>query len=145
MGCHFLLQWIFPTQGSNLDLLHCRQILYHLSHQGSSQTQRRADDGLTEPPPAHLQRDICQDVVGKLRVHESQAHNGLQLAQVGCVLQVEDRRLPVPLLVLLAEAASLVVAHHGQMDLPHRRQVGLAACRSQPQPRAPLPAGEAPG
>ena len=24
-----------PTQGSNLDLLHCRQILYHLSHQGS--------------------------------------------------------------------------------------------------------------
>ena len=32
---HFLLQEIFPTQGLNLDLLHCRQILYHLSHQGS--------------------------------------------------------------------------------------------------------------
>ena len=30
--CHFLLQGIFPTQGSNLGLLHCRQILYHLSH-----------------------------------------------------------------------------------------------------------------
>ena len=26
---------IFPTQGSNPDLLHCRQILYHLNHQGS--------------------------------------------------------------------------------------------------------------
>ena len=26
---------IFPTQGSNLDLLRCRQILYCLSHQGS--------------------------------------------------------------------------------------------------------------
>ena len=26
---------IFPTQGSNLGLLHYRQILYHLSHQGS--------------------------------------------------------------------------------------------------------------
>ena len=26
---------IFPTQGSNPGLLHCRQILYHLSHQGS--------------------------------------------------------------------------------------------------------------
>ena len=25
----------FPTQGSNLGLLHCRQILSHLSHQGS--------------------------------------------------------------------------------------------------------------
>ena len=26
---------IFSTQGLNLGLLHCRQILYHLSHQGS--------------------------------------------------------------------------------------------------------------
>ena len=35
VDCHFLLQGIFPTQGSNLGLLHCRQVLYHLSHQGS--------------------------------------------------------------------------------------------------------------
>ena len=35
MGCHFLLQWIIQTQGSNPGLLHRRQILYHLSHQGS--------------------------------------------------------------------------------------------------------------
>ena len=28
------LQGIFPTQGSNPGILHCRQILYHLSHQG---------------------------------------------------------------------------------------------------------------
>ena len=27
MGCHFLLQGIFPTQGSNPGLLYCRQIL----------------------------------------------------------------------------------------------------------------------
>ena len=33
-GCHFLLQGIFPTQGLNLGLLNCRQILYSLSHQG---------------------------------------------------------------------------------------------------------------
>ena len=33
--CHFLLQGIFPTQGSNPSLLHCLQILYHLSHQRS--------------------------------------------------------------------------------------------------------------
>ena len=32
---HFLLQGIFLTQGSNPGLLHCRQILYCLSHQGS--------------------------------------------------------------------------------------------------------------
>ena len=30
-----LCQGIFPTQGSNLGLLHCRWILYQLSHQGS--------------------------------------------------------------------------------------------------------------
>ena len=35
MGCHSLLQGIFPIQGSNPGLLHCRQILYYLSHQGS--------------------------------------------------------------------------------------------------------------
>ena len=33
--CHFLLQGIFPTQGLNLVLPHCRQTLYPLSHQGS--------------------------------------------------------------------------------------------------------------
>ena len=32
---HALLQGIISTQGSNLGLLHCRQILYHLRHQGS--------------------------------------------------------------------------------------------------------------
>ena len=35
VGCHFLLQGIFPTQGSNLGLLHCRQILYRLSYKGN--------------------------------------------------------------------------------------------------------------
>ena len=34
-GCHFLLQEIFPTQGLNPSLPHCRQTLYRLSHQGS--------------------------------------------------------------------------------------------------------------
>ena len=34
-GSLSLLQGIFPTQGSNPGLPHCRQILYHLSHQGS--------------------------------------------------------------------------------------------------------------
>ena len=34
-GSLSLLQGIFPTQGSNPGLPHCRQILYHLSHPGS--------------------------------------------------------------------------------------------------------------
>ena len=29
VGYHAFLQGIFPTRGSNLSLLHCRQILYH--------------------------------------------------------------------------------------------------------------------
>ena len=33
VDCHFLLQEIFPTQGSNPGLPHCRQTLYCLSHQ----------------------------------------------------------------------------------------------------------------
>ena len=35
VGSLALLQGIFPTQGSNLGLSHCRQILYQLSHKGS--------------------------------------------------------------------------------------------------------------
>ena len=34
-GSHSLLLAIFPTQGSDPGLLHCKQILYHLSYQGS--------------------------------------------------------------------------------------------------------------
>ena len=37
MCCHFLFQGIFPTQGSNLHLLHCRQMLHPLSYRGNPQ------------------------------------------------------------------------------------------------------------
>ena len=37
VGCHFLLQEIFSTQGLKPDLPPCRQIVYCLSHQGSPQ------------------------------------------------------------------------------------------------------------
>ena len=36
VGCHCLLQEIFPTQGLNLGLPHCRQILHSLSHHGKT-------------------------------------------------------------------------------------------------------------
>ena len=35
VGSHALLQGIFPTQGQNSGLPNCRQVLYHLSHQGN--------------------------------------------------------------------------------------------------------------
>ena len=37
VGCHILLQRIFPTQGSHPSLQHCRQILYQVSYSGSPQ------------------------------------------------------------------------------------------------------------
>ena len=40
VDCHSFLQGAFPTQGSNPGLLHYRQILYHLSHQGSLMVER---------------------------------------------------------------------------------------------------------
>ena len=49
VGCHALLQGIFPTQGSNPGLPHCRWILYHLSHQGSSNRAK----GLVNPNKNH--------------------------------------------------------------------------------------------
>ena len=35
VGCHALFQGIFPMQGVNPGLFHCRWVLYHLSQQGS--------------------------------------------------------------------------------------------------------------
>ena len=35
VGSLSLLQGIFPTQGSNPSCLHCRQVLYQMSHRGS--------------------------------------------------------------------------------------------------------------
>ena len=35
VDCHFLLQGVFPTQGSNLGLARCRQTLHRLRHQQS--------------------------------------------------------------------------------------------------------------
>ena len=47
VGSHSLLQGIFPTQGSNLGLLHHRQMLYRLSHQGSQSESEVAQSSPT--------------------------------------------------------------------------------------------------
>ena len=41
VGHHFFLQGIFPTQGSNPGLLHCRQILYQLRYKVSPYFQTK--------------------------------------------------------------------------------------------------------
>ena len=59
VGCHSLLQGIFLTQGSNLGLLHCQQILYHLSHQG----RRLVTNRKTVQLPNHLLCKILRTCV----------------------------------------------------------------------------------
>ena len=50
VGSLSLLQQIFSTQGLNLGLLHCRQILYHLSYQGSSSYE--TNNPIMRAPPS---------------------------------------------------------------------------------------------
>ena len=38
VGCHYLLQGIFPTRGSNPQLLHWQEGSLPLNHKGSPQT-----------------------------------------------------------------------------------------------------------
>ena len=44
VGCHALLQGIFPTQGSNPCLPHCRWILYRLSHEANGLGERDREE-----------------------------------------------------------------------------------------------------
>ena len=48
VGCHCLLRGIFPTQGLNPGLPHCRQTLYHLSHQGGPWIERLIKNSVEE-------------------------------------------------------------------------------------------------
>ena len=41
-SCHFLLQGIFLTQGWNLGLPYCRQMLYCLNYQGSASKPQKS-------------------------------------------------------------------------------------------------------
>ena len=74
MGCYFLLQRIFPIQGSNLGLPHCSQMLYHVSHQGSQLLQMerscRALVKRTTGTELMGQKNVCR--CGKDRVQLTQ-------------------------------------------------------------------------
>ena len=49
VGCHAFLQGIFLTQGLNPGLPHCRWILHHLNHQGSSSRYKQCNKGTQIP------------------------------------------------------------------------------------------------
>ena len=54
VGSYSLLQGIFLTQGSNLSLLNCMQILYHLSHPGSLDSSEYMSILLSQLSPPHF-------------------------------------------------------------------------------------------
>ena len=62
VGCHFLLQGIFPTQGSNPDFPHCRQTLYRLSHQGRLFTKCAHGNDLT---PSKIMLSVKKIILSK--------------------------------------------------------------------------------
>ena len=49
VGCHALLQGIFPTHRLNPGLLHCRRILYCPSHRGQENTLQSTAPALMQP------------------------------------------------------------------------------------------------
>ena len=59
VSCHALLHEIFPTQGLNPGLPHCRQILYHLSHQ-ESPWHLGSPDLAFNPHQGQVGRVACQ-------------------------------------------------------------------------------------
>ena len=74
VGCHSLLQVIFSTQGSNPGLPHCRQILYHLSHQASPRILEQVaypfSSGSSQPRnPMGLLH--CRQILYQLSYHRS--------------------------------------------------------------------------
>ena len=61
VGFHAPLQGIFPTQGSNPGLPHCRRVLCHLSHQGSRATAKTCNsDELVQDPSVRGKMDRCK-------------------------------------------------------------------------------------
>ena len=59
-GLHALLQGIFPTQGSNPGVPHCRWILYRLSHHGITLTHHW-NDGVHWG----LRQELCHPLPGR--------------------------------------------------------------------------------
>ena len=64
VGCHALLQGIFPIQGSNPDLLHCRRILYQLSYQGSLMMLQEDQKGKVHELEIQMYRGLHDGLMG---------------------------------------------------------------------------------
>ena len=97
VGSLFLLQGIFPTQGSNPGLPHCRCILYQLSHQGSLKIMetsfkrshaRTATLSAPNPAAGHHQPTLPLETPG-----HSQASLGQSLVESLLLLAIREMQI----------------------------------------------------
>ena len=116
MGCHSLLQRIFPTQGSNLGLPHCRQTLYHLNHQGSPSTNFCVISVLRLTFPLYLFTCTCTGSLLSLGLCSDCAEPGL---------------LFFTALALLISVASLAMGY--RLQVPMLPWLQLPGSRAQAQ------------
>ena len=83
-GCHSLLQGIFVTQESNPGLLHCRQILYRLSHQvsqaGLKPTYSALEGGLLTTGPLGKSPEFSLEREGIVSMQDPQLQSYIMLA-----------------------------------------------------------------
>ena len=113
VGCHALLLRIFPTQGSNPGLPHCRRILYQLSHQGSPQL--RVVMVFAAPlffPHTYLTASVCS-VNSRGSLEEGALRGGDQLWNEGCRAPfcLEVKVFDVGLRNVLGNVSNLFLLH----------------------------------
>ena len=77
MGCHSLIQEIFLKQGLDPGLLHCRQILYHLSHlekpanvTKTQQSKKSTGDEHREKNPQQNMSKTTQQYIKRIMHHD---------------------------------------------------------------------------
>jgi len=79
LGCHVLLQGIFPTQVSNLGLLHCRQATIWATRDPMTNLDiiLKSRD-ITLPTKVHIVKAVVHIVKALMRVKEENERAGLK-------------------------------------------------------------------
>ena len=80
---HFLLQRIFPTQGLNLGLLHCRWILYPLSYQGEVQIVGKLTNSKEISPHCFCFLDRFSPLFGSVPSHSEKGGTWFPTSPLG--------------------------------------------------------------
>ena len=86
VGSHCCLQGIFPTQGSNQGLLHCRQTLYRLSHQGSPRVGGREENS-TYGGKSWTSQDLAKQMYSSTASSLSSKRQPMSLADSSKLIQ----------------------------------------------------------